>query len=80
MSRQSAQAAVSGSTSVDKALEICEALNDRATGLSVSALARALDVPPPTVRRLLSLLKRHGAEVGDLAGRPFERRRVISDL
>ena len=60
MSRQSAQAAVSGSTSVDKALEICEALSDRATGLSVSALARALDMPPPTVHRLLSLLKRRG--------------------
>ncbi len=60
MSRQSARAAVSGSTSIDKALEICETLSDRATGLSLSALARALDMPPPTVHRLLSLLKRRG--------------------
>ncbi len=60
MSGKGAQAAVSGSTSVDKALEICEALSGRATGLSLSDLARSLDMPPPTVHRLLSLLKRRG--------------------
>ncbi len=50
--------AASSSTSVDKALEICEALSGQATGLSLSDLVRSLDMPPPTVHRLLSILKR----------------------
>ena len=52
--------AASGSTSVDKALEVCEALSGQATGLSLSDLARSLDMPPPTEHRLLSILKRRG--------------------
>ena len=52
--------AISGSTSVDKALEICEALSGQATSLSLSDLARSLDMPPPTVHRLLSILKHRG--------------------
>ena len=58
--RKGAQVAVSGSTSVDKAFEICEALSAQTTGLSLSDLARSLDMPPPTVHRLLALLKRRG--------------------
>ena len=52
--------AAAGSTSVDKTLEICEALSGRATGLGLSDLARSLDMRPPTVHRLLSILKRRG--------------------
>lgn len=48
------------STSVDKALEICEALSASKDGLSVTDLACTLRLPPPTVHRLLSLLKRRG--------------------
>ena len=52
--------AASGSTSVDKALEICEALSGHSTGLSLSDLARSLDMPAPTVRRLLKILRGRG--------------------
>lgn len=51
--------AASGSTSVDKALEVCEVLSQGAD-LSLSGLARSLAMPPPTVHRLLSILKRRG--------------------
>jgi DNA-binding IclR family transcriptional regulator len=47
-------------TSLDKALEVCEALSGTTRGLSVSELARTLHLPPPTVHRLLSVLKRRG--------------------
>lgn len=47
-------------TSLEKALEICEALSVSARGLTVSELSRALKMPPPTVHRLLSVLKRRG--------------------
>ena len=47
-------------TSVDKSLEICEALSGQPTGLSLSHLVRSVDMPPPTVHRLLSILKRRG--------------------
>ena len=52
--------AAAGATSVDKSLAICEALSGQATGLSLSDLARSLDMPPPTVHRLLSILRRRG--------------------
>src|ERR687895_742799 len=47
-------------TSIDKALEVCEVLSGSPSGLSLSELARAVRQPPPTVHRLLSLLKRRG--------------------
>ena len=47
-------------TSVDKALELCEALSSASRGLTVTELARALHQPPPTVHRLLAVLKRRG--------------------
>jgi DNA-binding IclR family transcriptional regulator len=47
-------------TSVDKALEICEALSAAQRGLSVSELSRALGLPAPTVHRLLVRLRRRG--------------------
>ncbi len=50
----------SGPTSVDKSLEICEALSGQPAGLSLSHLARSVDMPPPTVHRLISILKRRG--------------------
>ena len=60
MTRNSAQVVDSSATSVDKALEICEALSGQVPGLSLSDLARSVDMPPPTVHRLLSILKRRG--------------------
>ena len=50
----------SGTTSLEKALEVCEALSGNPAGLSVSDLARTLRLPAPTVHRLLSVLKRRG--------------------
>jgi DNA-binding transcriptional ArsR family regulator len=47
-------------TSVDKALEICEALSRSPRGASVGELARTVGQPAPTVHRLLTLLKRRG--------------------
>jgi DNA-binding IclR family transcriptional regulator len=45
-------------TSIDKALEVCEALSGVPRGMSLSDLARALRQPASTVHRLLAVLKR----------------------
>ena len=50
----------SAHTSLDKALDLCEALSAAQRGLSVSELARSLRLPPSTVHRLLSALKGRG--------------------
>jgi hypothetical protein len=47
-------------TSLDKALDVCEALSLAPRGLSVSELGRQLRMPAPTVHRLLGVLKRRG--------------------
>ncbi len=47
-------------SSLEKALDVCEALAAAPRGLSVTDLARALRQPPPTVHRLLRVLKRRG--------------------
>lgn len=47
-------------TSLEKALDVCEALAGVQRGLSVSELARQLRQPAPTVHRLLGILKRRG--------------------
>ena len=47
-------------TSIDKALEVCEALSRAPRGASVGELARTLGLPAPTVHRLLAVLKRRG--------------------
>jgi hypothetical protein len=47
-------------TSLEKALDVCEALAGVQRGLSVSELARQLRRPAPTVHRLLGVLKRRG--------------------
>ena len=47
-------------TSVEKALEICETLSRAPRGLSVAELSRALHQPPPSIHRLLGVLKRRG--------------------
>ena len=47
-------------TSLEKALDLCEALAGSHRSLSVSELSRALKQPPPTIHRLLSVLKRRG--------------------
>ncbi len=47
-------------SSLEKALDVCEALAGVQRGMSVTDLARALRQPPPTVHRLLTILKRRG--------------------
>jgi DNA-binding IclR family transcriptional regulator len=47
-------------TSIDKALEICETLSRAPRGLSLRELARTLRLPPPTLHRTLSVLRRRG--------------------
>jgi DNA-binding IclR family transcriptional regulator len=49
-----------GQTSLEKALEICDALSGAQRGMSVTELARALRLPPSTVHRYLTLLRRQG--------------------
>lgn len=53
-------ASAGGQTSLDKALEVCEALSGAPRGLSLKDLARSVKQPAPTVHRLLSVLKRRG--------------------
>ena len=50
----------SATTSIDKALEVCEVLSGMPRGMSLSDLARALRQPASTVHRLLSVLKKRG--------------------
>ena len=47
-------------TSLEKALDVCEALAGAPRGLAVTELARVLKQPAPTVHRLLGVLKRRG--------------------
>jgi DNA-binding IclR family transcriptional regulator len=47
-------------TSLEKALDVCEALAVAQRGFSVTELARAVRQPAPTVHRLLAILKRRG--------------------
>jgi len=47
-------------TSLEKALEICEALSGAARGMSLRELSKAVGMPPPTVHRLVNVLKRRG--------------------
>jgi DNA-binding IclR family transcriptional regulator len=46
--------------SLEKALDVCEALSGSDRGLTVSELSRSLAMPPATIHRLLSALKRRG--------------------
>lgn len=48
------------STSVDKALEVCETLSRDPRGMSLVEIARTVKQPPPTTHRLLAVLKRRG--------------------
>lgn len=47
-------------TSIDKALEVCEVLSGAPRGMTLSDLARALRQPASTVHRLLGVLRRRG--------------------
>jgi len=47
-------------TSIDKALAICETLSRAPRGMSLAEVARAVGQPPPTTHRLLGVLKRRG--------------------
>src|SRR5688572_14203586 len=57
---QSASKITGSLTSIDKALEVCEALSGNARGMSLSDLSKALRQPASTVHRLLAVLKRRG--------------------
>lgn len=47
-------------TSIDKALDVCEALSRAPRGLSLAELGRTLLQPAPTLHRMLAVLKRRG--------------------
>jgi hypothetical protein len=47
-------------TSIEKALEVCEALSAAPSGLALTDVARAVSLPRPSVHRLLAVLKRRG--------------------
>jgi DNA-binding IclR family transcriptional regulator len=47
-------------TSIDKSLDVCEALSRAVRGMSLGELARALQQPAPTLHRTLGVLKRRG--------------------
>jgi hypothetical protein len=49
-----------GQTSLEKALDLCEALAGAQRGCSVTELAKLVRQPAPTVHRLLRVLKRRG--------------------
>ena len=53
-------AASSPTTSIDKALEVCETLSLAPHGMSLTEVAKALGQPRPTVHRLLAVLRRRG--------------------
>jgi len=55
-----AKSTPAAATSLEKALDLCEALSQAPRGLSVSELSRQLHRPAPTVHRLLGVLKRRG--------------------
>jgi predicted transcriptional regulator len=48
------------STSIEKALELCEALSLSPSGMALTDIAKAVNLPRPSVHRLLSVLKRRG--------------------
>jgi DNA-binding IclR family transcriptional regulator len=60
VSRRPVRRTPSATTSIDKALEVCEVLSAAPRGMSLSDLARALRQPASTVHRLLGVLKRRG--------------------
>jgi predicted transcriptional regulator len=47
-------------TSIDKALEVCEVLSSHPRGMTLTDLARGVHLPASTVHRLLGVLKRRG--------------------
>jgi hypothetical protein len=50
----------STTTSIEKALDVCEALSLAPSGLPLTEVARAVSLPRPSVHRLLAILKRRG--------------------
>lgn len=60
MTRVREGAPAAGASSIDKALEVCEALATSQAGLALAEVARLVKLPRPTVHRLLAVLKRRG--------------------
>jgi hypothetical protein len=52
------QPASSPPTSIEKALEVCEALSLAPSGMALTDVARTVGLPRPSVHRLLAVLKR----------------------
>jgi len=53
-------ATASAASSIEKALDVCEALSGAPRGMSLTDLSRVLKQPPSSVHRLLARLKRRG--------------------
>ena len=47
-------------TSIEKALEVCEILSLAPSGMALTDVSRAVNLPRPSVHRLLAILKRRG--------------------
>jgi predicted transcriptional regulator len=47
-------------TSIEKALDVCEALSLAPSGLPLTDVSKAVNLPRPSVHRLLAILKRRG--------------------
>jgi hypothetical protein len=47
-------------TSIEKALDVCEALSGAPGGMPLTDVAKAIQLPRPSVHRLLAVLKRRG--------------------
>lgn len=67
-------------TSIEKALEVCEALSASPRGLSLSELARTLRQPPSSVHRLLTVLRRRGYVRQDEESQRYSLTLKILDL
>ena len=72
--------AAGGFTSIDKAPAVCEALSAHIDGVSLAELARALELPAPTVHRLLAVLKRRGYVRQDDATSRYRLKLKVLDL
>jgi DNA-binding transcriptional ArsR family regulator len=53
-------ASSASTTSIDKALEVCETLSLAPSGMPLTEIARTVGLPRPSVHRLLAILKRRG--------------------
>lgn len=67
-------------TSIDKALDVCEALSSSQDGMTLTDLSRAVGLPRPSVHRLLAVLKRRGFARQDEATQRYSLTLKMLDL